>query len=120
MSGVPHHITQRGNNDQDIFFVDDDRRVYLAVLKQQSYRYGPDVMACCLMSNHIHLVATPQTNEALAKAVVRTHLIYTQHISETQGRGGRFRQSRFHSSAKSVSHQEKPPRFLHHGNVANT
>ena len=29
---VPHHITQRGNNRQDIFFVDDDRRVYLNIL----------------------------------------------------------------------------------------
>jgi putative transposase len=37
---VPHHITQRGNNRQDVFFVDDDRTVYLEILKKQSGRYG--------------------------------------------------------------------------------
>ena len=37
---VSHHITQRGNNRQDVFFVDDDRRVYLSILKEQSEQYG--------------------------------------------------------------------------------
>jgi len=36
MPGVPCHITQRGNNQQDVFFVDDDRRVYLELLQVQS------------------------------------------------------------------------------------
>jgi putative transposase len=36
----PHHITQRGNNKQDIFFVDDDRRVYLELLKEQCDKYS--------------------------------------------------------------------------------
>jgi len=95
--GVPHHITQRGNNRQDTFFVDDDRRVYLALLKQQSYKFGLDVMAYCLMTNHIHLVATPQTTDALAKAIGRTHLIYTQYINQMHGRSGHLWQNRFHS-----------------------
>ncbi len=34
--GEPHHATQRGNNRQDVFFVDDDRRVYLGLLKEES------------------------------------------------------------------------------------
>ena len=36
----PHHITQRGNNKQDVFFVDDDRRVYLEILRGQAEKYG--------------------------------------------------------------------------------
>ena len=106
--GVPHHITQRGNNRQDVFFVDDDRRVYLALLKQQSYRFGLDVMAYCLMINHIHLVAAPQTKDALAKAIGRTHLIYTQYINQAHGRSGHLWQNRFHSCA------------LGHGHLVNT
>ncbi len=35
IAGMPHHITQRGNNRQDVFFVDDDRRAYKVVLKEQ-------------------------------------------------------------------------------------
>ena len=52
--GVPHHITQRGNNQQDVFFVDADRRFYLGVLKKQSDRFGLDVQGYCLMANHVH------------------------------------------------------------------
>ena len=59
--GCAHHITQRGNNRQDVFFVDDDRRVYLELLKQQADKYGLDVDGYCLMNNHIHLIAIPHT-----------------------------------------------------------
>ena len=114
--GVPHHITQRGNNRQDIFFVDDDRRVYLALLKQQSYKFGVDVMAYCLMTNHIHLVATPETKDALAKAVGRTHFIYAQYINHMHGRSGHLWQDRFHSCAlgqarliNTISYVERNP-----------
>jgi putative transposase len=41
---VLHHITQRGNNRQDVFFVDDDRRIYLSILKEQSEKYGLEII----------------------------------------------------------------------------
>ena len=47
---VAHHVTQRGNNRQDVFFVDDDRREYLALLKQQAHRHGLTVLGYCLMT----------------------------------------------------------------------
>jgi putative transposase len=39
LEDVPHHITQRGNNQQDVFFVDDDRTVYLELLKEHSQKF---------------------------------------------------------------------------------
>jgi putative transposase len=48
--GCAHHITQRGNNRQDVFFVDEDRRVYLELLKEQARKYGLEVLAYCLMT----------------------------------------------------------------------
>jgi len=57
--GCPHHVTQRGNNRQDVFFVDDDRRVYLELVAEASQRFGVKLAGYCLMSNHLHLVATP-------------------------------------------------------------
>jgi putative transposase len=51
--GIPHHITQRGNNRQDVFFVDDDRRHYLDILRVQSAKWGMEVLAYCLMTNHV-------------------------------------------------------------------
>ena len=76
--GIPHHITQRGNNRQDIFFVDDDRVAYLGLLAGQAQRYGLEVVGYCLMSNHVHLIAVPRATESLAKAIGRTHFLYTQ------------------------------------------
>ncbi len=52
--GFAHHITQRGNNRQDVFFVDDDRRVYLELLKEQADKYSLELIGYCLMSNQIN------------------------------------------------------------------
>jgi len=48
MPGVPCHITQRDNNQQDVFFVDDDRRVYLELLKKSAEQFGLTVHGYCL------------------------------------------------------------------------
>ena len=54
--GLAHHITQRGNNRQDVFFVDDDRVAYLDVLRAQCYKHGVRVLGYCRMTNHVHRV----------------------------------------------------------------
>lgn len=79
MPGLAYHVTQRGNNRQDVFFVQEGRREYLAYLKESAERHGLAVSAYCLMTNHIHLVATPETEEAPSKALGRTHLMYAQY-----------------------------------------
>ena len=73
--GCSHHITQRGNNRQAVFFVEDDYRVYLGLLAEQASKYSLSIDGYCLMPNHIHLVATPAKEESLAKAVGRTFCI---------------------------------------------
>lgn len=94
---VPHHITQRGNNRQDVFFVDDDRRVYLSLLKEHSEKYGLEILGWCLMTNHIHLIARPSAPDSLAKSLGRTHLRYTQYVNRLHGRSGHLWQNRFFS-----------------------
>jgi putative transposase len=95
--GVAHHVTQRGNYRQDVFFTDDDRRVYLSFLRESAQRHGLAVSAYCLMTNHVHLVATPEREESLAKTMGRTHLMYAQCIHRLHGRLGHLWQSRFYS-----------------------
>jgi len=102
--GSAHHITQRGNNRQDVFFVDDDRRVYLELLKEQADKYGLEILGYCLMSNHVHLVVVPKAEEALAKAVGRTHFRYTQYINRFHKRSGHLWQGRFYSCALDSRH----------------
>ena len=101
---VPHHITQRGNNRQDVFFVDDDRRVYLSILKEQSEKFGLDILGWCLMTNHIHLIGRPAGPESLAKALGRTHFRYTQYINRFHGRSGHLWQNRFFSCPLGRAH----------------
>ena len=97
--GCPHHITQRGNNRQDVFFVDEDRRVYLELLAEQAERFGLRIDGYCLMTNHIHLIGTPRRAESLAQAVGRTHFRYTQHVNRMHARSGHLWQNRFYSCA---------------------
>jgi len=97
--GAAHHITQRGNNRQDVFFVEDDYRAYLRLLKTASAQFGIEVQAYCLMTNHIHIVGTPSREDSLAKAIGRTHLLYAQYINRLHNRSGHLWQNRFFSCA---------------------
>ena len=53
--GVPHHVTQRGNNRQRIFDSDQDRLLYLKILGEYSARHGLFLWGYCLMDNHLTL-----------------------------------------------------------------
>jgi putative transposase len=102
--GFAHHITQRGNNRQDVFFVDDDRRVYLDLLKEQAEKYALEIIGYCLMNNHIHIVSIPHEEDSLAKAIGRTHFRYTQYINRFHHRSGHLWQGRFYSCALDEHH----------------
>ena len=95
--GVPHHVTQRGNNRQDVFFDDEDRRLHLALLKEHAARFELQVLGYCLMSNHVHLVAIPGHPASLAKAIGRTDFTYTQAVNRARGWSGHLWQNRFFS-----------------------
>ena len=69
--GVPHHITQRGNNRQPVFLVSDDYRRYLNLLAGHASRYGMRVLGYRLMTNHVHLIGLPDAENSLARALGR-------------------------------------------------
>ena len=104
LPGVVHHVTQRGNDRQDIFFGDSDRRRYLTYLRESADREGVEMPAYCLMSNHVHLLLTPAREDSLARALGRTHLMYAQYVFRTQERSGHLWQSRFYSCPLDEAH----------------
>ncbi len=110
--GIPFHITQRGNNKQDVFFVDEDRRHFLTILAAQAERFGLDVHGYCLMRNHVHLIATPRTEESMAKALGRTCLLYALYINRLHGRSGHLWQSRYYSCALDDEHYLAAMRYV--------
>jgi len=61
--GMPHHITQRGNRRQPTFFCDDDYAAYLELMGQWCKQRGVEVWAYCLMPNHVHLIAVPESED---------------------------------------------------------
>ena len=94
----PHHITQRGNNKEHVFFDDEDRRFYIDVLNRYKNKYGLKIWAYCLMGNHVHILAVPKNETSLAKGIGGTNLLYTQCINRKYNRSGRLWQNRFFST----------------------
>jgi putative transposase len=95
--GMPHHIVQRGNRRQPTFFSPDDYRTYIQIAAKAFAAAKVEVWAYCLMPNHVHLIATPETEDGLAKAVGATHQHYTWLINQRQGWTGHLWQGRFGS-----------------------
>jgi len=88
VAGLAHHVTQRGNNRQDVFLTDADRASYLQALKYQATKCRLDVLGYCLMTNHVHLVVIPQSETALAQAVgcqTTAILSYRNHSENVMG-----------------------------------
>ena len=103
--GVPHHLTQRGNNRQSTFFDDDDRLAYCRLLDEQCSREGVRLLGYCLMSNHVHLAAIPERPESLARGLGRAHYLYTRALHQRRRTSGHLWQNviyhnRFKKSGK--------------------
>jgi putative transposase len=112
MPDVPHHITQRGNNRQNVFFIDDDKKAFLHYLKEQSARFGLIIEGFCLMTNHIHIIATPKMQDSLANTIGRTNLLYAQYINFMHGRSGHLWQNRFFSCPMETNYFFKALRYI--------
>ncbi len=96
-SGYPHHVTQRGNRRQPVFFCDDDYSAYLDLLGAWCKRHKVDVWAYCLMPNHVHLMLVPHSADGLARAVGEVHRRYTRLINFRERWRGYLWQGRFAS-----------------------
>src|SRR3989337_3065402 len=96
---VPHHITQRGNRREKVFFTDADRAAYLGWLKEYAEKHTLEILAYCLMPNHIHLIVVPATEEGLHQALKPLHMRYAQRINRARGWKGHLWQGRFFSAS---------------------
>jgi putative transposase len=67
--GIPHHVTQRGNRRMDTFFSEADYREYLSLMAEWCNRCKVQVLAYCLMTNHVHLIVVPESTDGLRRAI---------------------------------------------------
>ena len=79
--GFPHHVTQRGNRRQQVFFEPSGYALYRDLLAERCRKASVEAWAYCLMPNHVHLVLTPQTPAGLARAIGETYRQYTGFIN---------------------------------------
>ena len=94
---LPHHITQRGNRRQKVFFSEGDYQAYLDLLRLHSKLFSLDIESYCLMPNHVHLILVPHKKDDLAIAIGRTHQKYTSIINKRENWRGYLWQGRFSS-----------------------
>ncbi|WP_070989964.1 transposase [Halofilum ochraceum] len=85
----PHHVTQRGNRRQLVFFDDDDYRAYLDLVRDACDMAHTQVLAYFLMPNHVHFLMVPSHEDGLSAAIEEAHRRYTRRA--TRGRPGRPR-----------------------------
>ena len=102
--GLPHHITQRGNYQQEVFLDDNDRIQYLTWVNEYSKKSSLIIFAYCLMSNHVHFIALPEKEDSLAKTFNSTHMRYSQYHNRKKGVRGHLWQGRFYSCVLDENH----------------
>jgi putative transposase len=110
--GLPHHLVQRGNNRGAIFARPSDRRVYLALLRRGAARHGCAIWAYCLMTNHVHLLAVPGSEPALARTILAAHMRYAQWFNRRHGTTGHLWGGRYHSAPLDPAHLVAAVRYI--------
>ncbi|AVP58703.1 REP-associated tyrosine transposase [Pulveribacter suum] len=96
--GYPHHVIQRGNNRQMIFHDTVDREFMLQLLAEQSRLHQIDVHAYVLMGNHLHLLATPQTEKGLPLMMQAVGRSYVRRFNRRHQRTGTLWEGRYRST----------------------
>ena len=94
----PHHVLQRGNDNQPIFRDDDDHRRFLEFLRESAKFYRVAIHAYVLMPNHVHLLATPADEDGLAAMMQKVGRLYVPWFNNKYGRSGTLFQGRFRTS----------------------
>ncbi len=98
LPGHPVHVVQRGNNRGKIFFGSKDAETYLGWLREAATEHGVAVHAYVLMTNHIHLLVSPETAHALPRAMRHVNWRYSRYVNDSQNRTGSLWEGRYRAS----------------------
>jgi putative transposase len=104
LPGCPHHVIQRGNNRQPIFSTLADYQYLLKLLDDSARKFAVDIHAYVLMSNHFHLLATPQTDTGLPQMMQAVGRSYVRYFNDLQQRTGTLWEGRYRSTLIQTEH----------------
>ena len=98
LAGHPHHIIQRGNNRQPIFFDAADRERMWSLLAEHARQQQVAVHAYVLMDDRLHLLATPQQAPSLSLLMQAVGRAYVRYFNQRHGRTGTLWEGRYRSA----------------------
>jgi putative transposase len=98
LPGIPAHVVQRGNNRAVCFFCDDDYLFYLELLRQGLNRFGVYLHAYVLMTNHVHLLMTPEQEDSISRLMQHLGRNYVLYINKYYRRTGTLWEGRHKAS----------------------
>ncbi len=95
---IPHHVTQRGNRSQKVFFSHKDKSCYIKLLHEHAQKAELTFWAYCLMDNHVHLVIETTNKITISKVMQAITLSYSVKFRKKYGYSGYVWQGRFRSN----------------------
>ena len=98
LPGYPHHVIQRGNNRQAIFAKTADYQRLLDLLDDNARQFEVAIHAYVLMSNHFHLLVTPQSSDGLPQMMQAVGRRYVRYFNDSQQRSGTLWEGRYRST----------------------
>jgi putative transposase len=110
--GIPHHVTQRGNRRERVFFSPADYRFYRGLLAVAARDAGAEVWAYCFMPNHVHVILVPHSVDGLSKTFANPHRHYALTINARFGWTGHLWQGRFGSAPMDEEHLLQAFRYI--------
>ena len=96
--GCAQHVIQRGNNREACFYNEADYKAYLSFLKEAATKYQVAIHAFVLMTNHVHLLATPGDEQGISRLMQAQGRKYVQYFNFTYGRTGTLWEGRYKST----------------------
>jgi putative transposase len=110
--GLPHHVTQRGNRREPVFFGAEDYQLYRLMIATAARRAGAEIWAYCLMPNHVHLIVTPAGADGLRATFAEAHRRYTGTINARFHWTGHLFQGRFGAVVMDEPHLLAAARYI--------
>ena len=110
--GLPHHVTQRGNRRETVFFADADYELYRDLLAALCRKHEVAVWSYCLMPNYVHLILVPSSAEGLGRALGETHRRYSAAINARLRVTGHLFQARYGSAVMDEDHLMAAARYV--------
>jgi len=114
---LAHHITQRGNYRQNIFDNEGNYKQYCKWINEYAKENSIDILAYCLMSNHVHFIVIPRKEEDLSKLFRTAHMRYSHYLNRQRSAKGHLWQGRFYSCILGDSHLYRAIRYTENNPV---